>query len=75
MADPNTLGQRVHSNALAARAVIRDHGSPERNALLTNAYGPTPPQPNQDAFLYAAYQSELLAGLAEIVASLEVRVP
>lgn len=73
MATTAKVGERAFDNANTARAVVEAHGSEERRQRLATYYSPAP-APTNKPVEFAAYQSDLLAGLSEIITDLHARV-
>ena len=61
---------QISENVQTARAVVEEHGTPERIERLENRY-PRTATPQAGTLRHDAYTSELLAGLAEVVADLK----
>jgi len=68
MASPEAMVNMAENAILQARAVVEEYGSAER-VERSGAYFPGMPLPS-NVEQFAAYQSELIAGLAEIVGEL-----
>ncbi len=69
MASTAALGAQALTNAETALAVIKAYGSEERRQRIETYYQVVP-SPNQNPIAHAAFQSELIAGLAEMYEAL-----
>ncbi len=70
MVATSTNNQRAYEALLRVRRFIEEHGTDEQNERLTRIMGGPVPAPRMVPE-YAAYQSECLAILAEMIAELK----
>ena len=67
MADANSLAMMMYPNDRQTLGFIEKFGTEERNARITTYYRGAMPNAVKEPVRYAGLQSELMAGLVEII--------